>query len=157
MSGTSIISLAEYSCWNGNDFRAVRKKIWFTIHSIGKIDGKRRVAAEFQADFTLMYDADNSYTIWLLGEVEPDIRWDQMFFWRRFDLQAIDVYDAGTEKLFARIRVRGRGVGVVLGSKTSGESSDVRRESVLGIGKGLLIDFQVARERLRGGERSGED
>ena len=148
MSDSPVVSLAEFSCWDGDELRAIRKKIWFTIRSVGKIEGLR-VSQEFQADFGLMYDGDNQYTIELLGRVCPEVRWDRMFYWRRCDISGIDVVCARSENLVARLRVRD-------GGGSSGKRSRLARGEVqLGAADAVVYDFVAALEAKRARDSGG--
>lgn len=99
------MSFAEESCWNGEDFRHVRKAVVFKVYSIGKNLGEP-FSQEFQSDYGLWWDQDDVVLVWHLSQVAPQVNWANMVFHKKIDHSAIDIYDPETDRMIARVEVR---------------------------------------------------
>lgn len=102
-----VLSLAEESCWDGDQPRLVRKSVTFRITSPGKVRGLR-IDHEFVADFGLWYDPEDRYLVGKLTELGLGIDWGSYVFWKMLDHSEISVIDPELDLEVASIRVRGR-------------------------------------------------
>lgn len=100
-----VVSFAEETCWNGEDFRAFRKKVTFRVYSIGRNLGEK-IEAEFEADYGLWWDQEDVVLLFHLNELRPDVNWRDMVFYKKMDQSGIDIFDPDTDRLVARIEVR---------------------------------------------------
>lgn len=103
---TQLYNFAEETCWKGEEFRAVRKKIMFRLLSVGRNLGTP-FANEFEADYSLWYDQEDEHLIRHLFEVQPYIDWRQMAFHKKIDKSAIEIFETGDDRLVALVEVRG--------------------------------------------------
>lgn len=102
---SQVISFAEESCWNGEDFRHIRRKVVFKVFSIGKKLGPK-FEQEFTADYGLWWDGEDEVLLYHLEGLSLPVNWRGMIFHKKLDQSGIDVYDADTDRLVARIEVR---------------------------------------------------
>lgn len=103
---SQVVSFAEESCWDGEEFRQVRKKVVFRVYSVGKNLGVK-VDAEFISDYSLWYLQEDDYLIAVLRQIDPRVNWDHLVYHRKLDMSGIDVYESEHDRLAVRIEVRG--------------------------------------------------
>lgn len=100
-----VVSFAEETCWSGEDFRHVRKKVGFRIYSIGRHLGDK-IDAEFIADYGLWWDQNDEILLFHLNEVAPTVHWRDKVYHKKMDMSGIDIYDPDSDMLVARVEVR---------------------------------------------------
>jgi hypothetical protein len=100
-----VLSLPEESCWEGDNFRPVRKEVVFEVTSIGKISGER-VDHEFRADYAIYYQSDDQLLIQLLEEMLGGVEWGRFVYWRKIDQSGITIIDPDDDTQIGHIRVR---------------------------------------------------
>lgn len=102
---TDAISFPEYTCWNDEDFRHVRKPVVFRLYSIGTRTGQR-VDVDFTADYGVWYHQNDDQLIWLLSQAAPEVKWAELIIHRKWTKWGIDICDPETDRLVARVEVR---------------------------------------------------
>lgn len=102
---SEAISFAEFTCWNEEDFRYVRKPVAFRLYSVGGWLGQR-VNTEFTADYGVWYHRDNDILIHLLSTVAPQVEWGVLIYHRKWDHSGIDICEPDDDRLVARMEVR---------------------------------------------------
>lgn len=102
---SQVVSFAEESCWDKEQFRQIRKRVVFRVYSVGRNLGEP-FTGEFEADYSLWYDQEDDELIGFLSEVNPEVVWEHMVFHKKLDKSGIDVYETVNDRLVARIEVR---------------------------------------------------
>ncbi len=107
MTTTNVHSFAEESCWDGENFRSIRREVVFVVEGHAIVTG-RRIRHEFVADFGLWYDYEDEVLMSILNEEVPDVDWGWYVFHKLTDHSAIRIYNPDDGKIVGSIRVRGR-------------------------------------------------
>lgn len=99
------ISFAEFTCWNDEDFRYVRKPVVFRLFTVGSKLGDK-VDVDFTADYGVWYHQNDDHLIWMLSQAAPGIKWAELIYHRQWDHSGIRICDPETDRLVARVEVR---------------------------------------------------
>lgn len=115
---SKVFSFAEESCWDGENFRSVRREIRFVlqIHGLPAPYPRRH---EFKADFGIFYDPDDGWLIQILTEEVPGVDWGWLIFHKKLDHSGIIVHHPDSGKVVGSISVR-RGIKQKLSGETVG-------------------------------------
>lgn len=103
---SEIVSFAEESCWNGEDFRSRRKQVGFRVYSIGRHLGEERIDSEFTADYGLWWDQDDEVLLFHLEGISPSVPWREFVYVKKMDHSGIDIFNPDGDMLVARVEVR---------------------------------------------------
>lgn len=102
---SEAVSFAEYSCWNGEDFRYSRKPVVFNLFTTGALLGVQ-VRVELVADYGIWYHRDDEEVIRMLTDAAPQVDWGLLVYHRCWDHSGIDICHPDEDKLVARLEVR---------------------------------------------------
>lgn len=107
MTISNVHSFAEESCWDGENFRSIRREVNFVVEGHAIVTG-RAIRHEFIADFGLWYDYEDTLLIQILQEEYPSVDWGWFVYHKLTDHSAIKIYNPEDGKVVGSIRVRGR-------------------------------------------------
>ncbi len=106
-TSAELLSFTEESCWTrGEQRRQYLIPVTFTLQSVGKRLGGKRVTLEFKEDYGLYYHSDDDPVIAKLTEVCPDVDWGAYVYYRQADMTKIQVLDPDTNLAVATITTR---------------------------------------------------
>lgn len=112
MGEAAVVSFPEHTCWNGEDFRSVRKPVVFRVFSVGSYLGQP-FDLEFQSDYGVWYHQHDEILITMLRDVAPEVEWGTLIYHRKWDHTGIDIVEPDDGDLVARMEVRQyRGMGL---------------------------------------------
>lgn len=97
---------AEEVCHQQDNLRPVRQPVVFRVYSIGR--GLRaKVDCEFESDYGIYYDPDDTYLIAALQRAVPQVNWiHNKVYHRIWDYSRIQILDAETGGLIGQIETR---------------------------------------------------
>lgn len=105
--GAQLLSFTEESCWTrSEERRQYLIPVTFTLQSVGKRLGGKRMSLEFQGDYGLYYHSDDDAVIAKLAELCPHIEWGAYVYHRLPDMTKIQVLDPDTNLAVALITTR---------------------------------------------------
>lgn len=105
--GAELLSFTEESCWTRAETRReYRIPVTFTLQSVGRRLGGKRVRLEFKEDYGLYYHSDDEAIISTLLDLCPSVDWGAYVYYRRADMTRIEVLDPDTDKPVATITTR---------------------------------------------------
>lgn len=145
---STIVSFAEESCWDGENFRSVRKEVVFVVAGHAIIPG-RQIRAEFTADYGVFWDGDDEWMIALLKTVLPSVDWGWFVYHKKLDQSGIFVINPDNGQTVGSIYPRGR-----TKQKLSGE---ILPANVVNIQQGHAIRSERAANERRRRERKDPD
>lgn len=103
--GEAVVSFPEFTCWNDEDFRSVRKQVVFRIFSVGTALHSV-FDVEFISDYGVWYHQHDEVLIKMLSVACPAVDWGRLIYHRRWDHSGIDVCDPDDDEVVARMEVR---------------------------------------------------
>lgn len=144
---SQVVSFAEESCWDGEQFRTVRREIVFVIRSLQiKTPDGEPIYHEFRADFGIFYDIEDDWLIEILAREIAGVQWGWYVYHKKIDHSGIDLIHPETGKVLGSIQTRGGAK-----QKLSGE---ILGANIVPIVKGK--DYRAARlQRETSGEEKG--
>jgi hypothetical protein len=102
----AVFSFAEESCFDKQErFKSERGTVVFRLYSVGKRLG-RKIDLEFNLDYGVYYDGDDSYLLEALETVQPLVAWKRMIFWRHPGQARITIIDPDDDKASAYLETR---------------------------------------------------
>jgi hypothetical protein len=105
MGEQAVVSFPEFTCWKDEDFRSVRKSVVFRVYSVGGTPSTQ-FDQEFISDYGVWYHQHDELLIKMLSSVHPGLDWGLLIYHRRWDHSGIDVCDADSGQVVARLEVR---------------------------------------------------
>lgn len=105
-SEAAVVSFAEFTCWNDEDFRYQRKPVTFRVSSAGTFLGKR-FSFELDWDYGIWYHQHDEEVVRRLSLVKPDVDWGGLIYHRKWDSNwRIDICEPDEDRVVARVEVR---------------------------------------------------
>lgn len=103
--GEPVISFPEFTCWNDENFRSVRKAVVFRLYSVGQ-HLSRDFDVEFISDYGIWYHQHDEILIQMLTHARPGVDWGALIYHRRWDHSGIDICEPDEDEIVARMEVR---------------------------------------------------
>lgn len=104
-SEAAVVSFAEFTCWNDEDFRHQRKPVVFRVSSVGGHLGSFDVELEW--DYGIWYHQHDEIVIQRLSQAVPSVDWGKLIYHRRWDRDwIIEICEPDEDLLVARVEVR---------------------------------------------------
>jgi hypothetical protein len=101
---TNIKSFAEESCWDGEQFRSIRRPVIFVVELwYPQLLNNH----EFTADFGVFFDPHDEWLIDILKREIPGPPWDWYVYWKKPDHSSINLLNPETNADLGSIRPRG--------------------------------------------------
>lgn len=102
----TVHSFLEDGCHDKNEqIKRFLNPVVFRLFSVGGALGPR-VDVTFVADYGIYYDSDDNPLIQCLLAAEPAVDWGRMIYQRLHDKPRVDVINAETGRVVARIETR---------------------------------------------------
>lgn len=102
---STVLSFAEESCWDGERFRTIRRPVIFVLAV--NIPTHGFIRHEFEADFGVFYDVDDTWLVDLLNEQIPQVDWGWAIYHKKIDHSAIMIHNPDSGRVMGQIFPRG--------------------------------------------------